>query len=658
MSLGPFGRGARSGLLPTLLALALVACDGGTGGVRERSAARAIAARAWERLDLAATPPARASRLALGPASGSQPAAGSLAGGGPGSGPALARGVAVPLGPEETRDLTRIALAQRARQAPLPAGEITALAQRAGTRLAWTIALGEDPYFSFVPLRNATFDAPLEMRVAAQAAGEGARLLHRAVAPPASDAAPATVHLDLARFAGRSIELVLEVGSGGESQALWGSPTVWSRRPLPVRVPERPWSVLLIGADTLRADALGAYGRSPSVTPALDALAAESDLFLHAYTSFHITNPSFASILTGLYGKDHGVYDLSTRLPARTVTLAEAFAAAGYDTHGIVSVEHLGDRHSGLGQGFAGVQVAATEYAGELATDRAMDWIAGRERPFFLWLHLFDPHTPHAAPRPFAQGQRPARRSGLAPPAAWTAFREPGLRRYLEPQIWHRELGADPALYLGEVAYLDRQIDRLLDFLDSRGLLERTVVAFVADHGENIGEHGIYLRHAGLWETTAHVPLLLRWPQAPQRGRRLPGLVQTLDLFPTLLAAAGVPVPKQDGRDLRRVAADGRGSRRAVFGEMAGGIGAMVRTERWKYMTCKGNELLPRGPLLYDLESDPAEERNLAGTGNPVEDELAGLLERFLRDRRGDADAAERLTLSEEEEARLRALGY
>jgi arylsulfatase A-like enzyme len=287
---------------------------------------------------------------------------------------------------------------------------------------------------------------------------------------------------------------------------------------------------------------------------------------------------------------------------------------------------------------------------------------------------------------------------GLGPVRAWVPFRAPGARTFDEPV-----LGGNRDLYDGEVAYVDRQIGRLLDGIASRGLLDTTLVALVADHGENLGEHGLLYRHVGLFDTTTHVPLLVRWPGPPRPGHRYDGLVQTIDLFPTLLAAAGLPVPPQDGIDLRRLsppaargaaaagggdtpraavvaaawatppgtpgaataalpALAGPGGRRAVFAEHSNGFGAMVRTREFLYAWTRGTAAIPDGPSLYDLRADPLETRNLAGHGLAVERELAGALDRWSAQRRprpgSVAEQARPHPLSDEEAARLRALGY
>jgi arylsulfatase len=588
------------------------------------------------------------------------------------------------LGREEVRDMSRVPKSRLRIHPVRRAPQIEVLEQAAGSRLAWQVELGESPYASFIPLGWRDRPCRCRYRFGLRDARGELHELYRSEAEEVARRAPGTVEIDLADFAASRVEILTQVdliaapGAPGAEPPpgeplpalVWGSPAVYDRRPLAGGRPdrqERP-NVLLLGIDTLRADHVGAFrtapSPSPTLTPAIDRLAEESDVWLAAFATFNVTNPSFASILTGLYGKNHGVYDLQTPLPPAHVTLAEVFSEAGYETLAVVAANHLGDLSSGLGQGFGEILLSEDTFAAELPVDRAMDWIARRPDrteagaappPFFAWLHLFDPHTPHTPPGRFGLGYRPARPTGLDPVGSWLPFRRPGERAF-EEQV----LGGERDLYAGEVAYLDRQVDRLLGFLESRGLLDETVVALVADHGENLGEHGIDYRHAGLWETTVHVPLLVRWPDASTRGRggrRLRGLAQTLDLFPTLLAAAGLEPPAQDGLDLRRLGREGRPGRRAVFAELVGRKGAMVRTATHKYLRTQGDPFVPDGVYLFDLGADPAEERSLAGRGLPAEGELAALLERWLAERREGPEAGRR-RLSEAEAERLRALGY
>ena len=535
--------------------------------------------------------------------------------------------------------------------------------RQVGSTLSWQLALGDEPYLTFTPLADAGRCRAVATVYAGAHGGHPIRLWTGTAPTDPWPAGPEVV-VDLGRWARREIGLHLDVrrAKNGypDCAMVWGSPAVLSRSapPSPGRGANAPPNVLLVAVDTLRADALGAWGRRPTVTPALDALAAQSDVFLDAFSTSNSTNPSFSSIHTGLYVQHHGVRDLQTPLPALHVTLAERFASAGFDTHAVLSAQHLDNVGSGLGQGFATVDEAVDHSAGRLAVDQAIEWLQRpRRKPFFLWVHLFDPHTPHMPPAPFALGQRAAAPYGLSPVASWVSFRSGGLRPFRIPS-----LAADRDLYLGEVAYADREIDRLLGLLESRGQLVDTLVAFVADHGENLEDHGLFYRHAGLWDTTTHVPLMIRWPDraahggsTPPKGRRLRGLVQTIDLYPTLLAAAGLRPDPTDGRDLRTILERGRGGRPAVFAEQADGQGAAVRTKSWRYFVSVASHLVPAGSYLYDLERDPGELTNLAGKGRHEEAELRATLNRWRRDGK---PAAPRSKLTPEEEAALRALGY
>lgn len=521
------------------------------------------------------------------------------------------------LGSAEVREMRLVPPSQLAAFPTRTAGQVQALEMKAGTRLRWKVPAGQDAYFSFTPLGS---EAPCACtyRVSGQV-----QELFRTESSPMGPMAPGAAEIDLSG----QTELLLQLDGPPGASALWGSPAVYFRQARPKRQTGKP-DILLVGLDTFRADALGR-----NLTPNLDRLAKESEVWLDAFTAFNSTNPSFVSMMTGLYGKSHGVYDLKTPLPRSHVTLAEHLAGAGYDTFAVISASHLGDHASGLGQGFREVALAPEHLAAELAVDTTLDWIAGRkgEKPFFVWLHLFDPHTPHTPPQPYGLGLRPASPLGLEPVRAWVPFRPLGPRKFTEPV-----LGGQRDLYDGEIAYLDRQLGRLLDFLD----LEDTLLIVVADHGESLGEHGIRFRHVGLHDTTTHVPLMIRWPDRP--GRRIEGLVQTIDLFPTILKAAGLPIPPQEGQDLEK-------TRRAVFAEHSDRLGAMVRTREFKY--------IDQGPQLYDLKADPGETRNLAGRGLAVERELADLLRKWKADRRSHPRPRP-VEPSDEEKARLRALGY
>ncbi len=528
---------------------------------------------------------------------------------------------------------------------------LPALRIAAGQEASWRLVLGAEPRFSFRPAPDT---ADCSFLVAART-GRGEKPLHVASYEPAELNLNETVYVDLKGVAGEEVDLVLGVqGGDGCRHADWASPLLMDRRPLEARPKAKRPNIVLLGIDTLRADALGVYGRDPSPSPAIDRLAEESDVYLDAFSSSNNTNPSFVSMMTGLYPKNHGIYDLSTPLPKSATTLAELLQEAGYATRAVVSVGHLANR-SGLRQGFDELVGTETQLFAETVVTTAIDGLQEMDSPFFLWLHLFDAHLPHTPPAPYHLGYRSGEPAGVGPVSSWVTFREPGPQEFLS---WgkgekKKTLPAHRNLYPGEIAYLDRQIGRLLAFLKSRGLYEETVIVLIADHGETLGERRMFFNHTWLYDNTTHVPLMIRWPGATT-GRRIAGLVQHFDVFPTLLAVAGVEVPPQDGRDLRTIAADGRG-RPVVFGENALGSGWMVRTHKHKLLVLDKPDT--QGIYLYNLKHDPEEKRNLAGKDRPAEKRLLALLERWKADQRS-FEVPLPAEIGEEEMKRLRALGY
>ena len=278
--------------------------------------------------------------------------------------------------------------------------------------------------------------------------------------------------------------------------------------------------LILITIDTLRADALGFAGNTRVATPTLDRLARSGRVFTSAHAHNVVTLPSHCNILTGLYPFQHGVRENSGFvLPAAVPTLATVLSAAGYQTGAFVSAYPLESRF-GLATGFAvyddrfssalrGEEFGLPERRGDdtVAAARAF-WTAGAGgKPRFLWLHLFDPHAPYAPPEPFAS-------------------------RYAD------------APYLGEVAAVDAYLEPLLaTFLAGR---ERpALIALTADHGESLGEHGEATHGLFAYEATLKVPLLLWGAGVASGSDDRPA--RHVDLFPTLLAAAGIAPPAAPG---------------------------------------------------------------------------------------------------------------
>ena len=414
--------------------------------------------------------------------------------------------------------------------------------------------------------------------------------------------------------------------------------------------------LILIMVDTLRADRLGAYGYTTTQTPAIDALARDGVLFEAAIAQASWTKPSVASLFTSLYPSGHQTYRKLDVLPDRVVTLAEALAAGGYYTAAFVNNPNVSAAFN-FQQGFIEYRYLepayffhATESTSRLAlygglrlirerfvargkyhehyyrdaqevTDQALRWLDARPpRPFFLFLHYMDPHDPYFV-HPY---------NGEAVARVHTPNPDPA------------EAGRLSALYDGEVAYLDEHLGRLWAYLRQVGLYDGVVIVLTADHGEEFQEHGGWWHGTTLYDEQIRIPLIVKLPDGRQRGRRVAGQVRTIDIGPTLLAAAGVPVPlTMLGHSLL---AEGPVDVMTVFAEenFEGTEIRAVRGRDWKLIEANpGNPRGLRPTELYQLEGDPGERRDLAPTEAGRVGRLRGTLERLAGEaRRGGRDTS------------------
>ena len=397
------------------------------------------------------------------------------------------------------------------------------------------------------------------------------------------------------------------------------------------RQPPEKLNLLLVTLDTVRADHLGCYGDRAAETPNLDRLAGAGIRFEHAESAVPLTLPSHSTILSGLLPPRHGVRNNGAgRFPSADETLATRLKAAGWRTGGFVGAFVL-DHRFGLDRGFdvydddiprgPGGPQLESERPGSVVVDRSLAWLGASDpRPFFAWVHLYDAHAPYTPPEPFKS-------------------RHPD------------------APYDGEIASVDYQIGRLLDWLVQHGLAERTIVAVVGDHGEALGEHGELTHGLLLYEPTLRVPLLLRGPGLPA-GAVLREPIGLADLAPTLADLAGAPfpaAPARDGRDLASAVRHGAEPAASdVYSETE-----YPRTFGWSDLAA-----LRRGPLkliaapraeLYDLGRDPGEAHDLASQERRAAADLAASLGPLRRET-GPKPAA--TALDAEAQARLESLGY
>ena len=399
-------------------------------------------------------------------------------------------------------------------------------------------------------------------------------------------------------------------------------------------------NVILVTIDTLRADRLGCYGNRSIPTPTADRLARDGVIFRRAIAQVPLTLPSHVVILTGTYPMWNGVEDLSTAgLGPGIPTLAEIFKRHGYLTAAFVSSFVLNSMW-GLNKGFDRYDDAITlqdakstglsglERRAAETVDRALAWLQDhRSDRFFVWLHLYDPHAPYTPPEPFK-----------------SRFRT-------QP-------------YDGEVAYADEQLGRFIAFLDTHDLYSSSLIVLASDHGEGLGEHGEQQHGLFIYNSTVHVPLILKPPKGFKLARgSINQVVSTVDIAPTLAQFAEFPsrdLASFQGRSLVPLlestspGAPRQGYSESLYPRTSFGWHSLhgLETERYHYIEAPREE-------LYDLERDPDETRNIFGQKPPLgallSENLRALAARYARPA-GQAEASAPLDVEKLRE--LRSLGY
>ncbi|MCL4507921.1 MAG: sulfatase [Chloroflexi bacterium] len=420
---------------------------------------------------------------------------------------------------------------------------------------------------------------------------------------------------------------------------------------------DQPPSVILITIDTLRGDQLGAFGNPVMKTPNLDTFARQGARFVNYQIQEPQTNPSHAAMFTGMYPPSNGVrIHMVDKLPDSLDTLATLFKGAGYATAGLFSWMSFDPQYSNFQRGFdvyrdltvdkpallsnpvaaqasaayrtaeqyLAVAKAAAQVTGlnngveasakgraDVTTDAAIAQIRSfGARPFFLWLHYFDPHYPYEPPGSFAN---------LYSPGYTGKFNAnmPTIEAIINGQLDPK--GADLqrliALYQGEISYLDSQIGRLFAALDALGLSDHTAVAISGDHGEAFAEHtqfeigNDFFHPRSLYNDESRVPLILRFPPVIKPDTVIDAPAQAIDLFPTLLDLAGQPVSAQaQGKSLAPLLTGvDDGSMRRTFALMPDYTFTSIVVPGWKLI--QNNATGQR--RLYNLQQDPGEQHDV-----------------------------------------------
>lgn len=509
--------------------------------------------------------------------------------------------------------------------------------------------------------------APILFRASLQEDGSERRVLSEKRLSPRQAGAWSEVEVDLTAIRSKRLtRLLFETETDAPHDPAGAMPVLADPRivrPAGVRNPQGV-NVVLISVDTLRADRLSLAGYPRLTTPRLDRWAEDSAVvFENAIAQAPWTLPSHVSMLTGLDALRHGVNYLDPA-PADLELVTESFRRAGYATAGFTAGGFVAAEF-GFAQGFDRYDTRSTEAPLgleklfdtelEVGVEQVERWLRhDATRPFFLFFHTYEVHSPYHARQPwFDRFGGTARKLPRGFPETRTLAPEPETlitrKRFVHPSASDgggdsRPLTASgladvDRMYDSGVAFMDQQIGKLLDLLQEIELDRSTVVVFTSDHGEALGEHRL-ASHTHLFDETIRVPLIIGLPEGRHGGRRVQNQVRSIDIVPTLLELAGLPLPADlDGTSLGPLLEGRTDPRRRVAWSYAGStnVGVALRWgNRLKYI--RPNAAWPGlvgTSEVYDLVSDPQEQRNLAATHVDAGRLEARTRERLRRDLSG-----------------------
>ncbi len=548
---------------------------------------------------------------------------------------------------------------------------------------------------------------PVTFRVGvSRGGGAEAPLLERTLTTPQRwEEAP----IDLSRFAGEDVTLSLAL-SADRAGALgfWGTPTIRSLGAMPEPAApaqatvDPPQGVILVWSDTTRRDHLSAYGYGRDTTPVLRRMAGEGALFKDCLGQATWTKVATPTLLTSLYPISHGVHDFSDRIPSSAVTMAEVFQNAGYATLSMSSILFTG-RFTNLHKGFDQVHEDGSlpdkesSKTARIYVDRLLPWLqAHRDLPFFVFLHVSDPHDPYRPYPPYdTLWADPAKREDHERQLkeAKKVIAAPLLKAFGMPNREEmKKAGLDPGGYVahdegwydGSIRGMDAEIGRLLESLKGLGLDRKTLVVYTGDHGEEFLEHGRTFHGQTAYGELNEVPLIFWRPGAMPTGAVVSETVETIDVMPTILEMSRLPVPAgAQGQSLLpllagppapgTVRAAGGWRDRPALTEKAvttEPMGAPPPQDTESYsIVFEGFKLIHNtkrpagGPEfeLYDHVHDPLDKADVAGAHPEIVSRLAKQIAAWrarAESERVKPDAAATEKMSPDQIERLRALGY
>ena len=428
---------------------------------------------------------------------------------------------------------------------------------------------------------------------------------------------------------------------------------------------EKP-HIVLISIDTLRADRLGGYGYSLNTSPVIDKLAARGVLFENAFASRGETWPALTSIMTSKYPHQHGVRMNGIRYEENLKTLAGELKESGYTTAGFISnaVSARWDSFDFF-EGLGGYDQSLRDSE---ITEIAVDWIReySKKNRIFVWIHYNLPHYPYTEHAGFTEQFVDPNYAGSVDGS------EELLKQVFEEQrnLAPEDLARIQALYDAEIALVDSNVGRVWSAIKSSGVEDNTLIVLTADHGEELHEHNKYFFHsASVYDSVLHVPLIFTLPGVVNSNRKVDGVVEEIDIAPTILDLVGIEIPEDFvGRSLKSVllGAD-LTAETAAFSEYLDNM-VSVRTSRYRFLlnpTGRGTaENYPIAKMeLYDLEETGKEEVNIVDVNPTVAKQLNDRITQWVQQqgwKSGSGDGQERFRNEIDHEAldELKSLGY
>jgi arylsulfatase A-like enzyme len=568
---------------------------------------------------------------------------------------------------------------------------------RAPETATFTVAV---PDHAWLDLAVGTIeDDPVTFRISASRAGRTDVLLERTVTTPHRwEATP----IDLARYAGQTVKLACALASpSAGALGFWGAPAIRVHSASPpaassggvsAAATTRPRGVILIQADTLRRDHLGLYGYERETAPTLRRIAGEGTMFANYTTQATWTKVSTPTLMTSLYPSSHGVADFFDSLPASANTLADSFRNAGFATLSFSSVLFTGQfthLHKGFEELHEDGSVANPESSKTAREfiDRLTTWLeTHRDGPFFVFLHVFDPHDPYEPSAPYnALWADPAKKEEHQRQSKEVKkfIKDPLRKQFGMPARDElKKAGFDANAYIqydegwydGSIRAMDVEIARLTERLRTLGLDDNTLLVFLSDHGEEFHDHGYMFHGQTVYGELTQTPLIVRWPAGLPKGRVVNDVVQTIDVFPTLLELNGIAPPAGiQGQSLvPLLTGQGQWKTRPALSEKAktASAGAPPPLDTESFAIVDGGWKLIHNTArhdgdpefeLYDFVKDPLNHTNVAADHADVVARLGKELDGWHQmavaaKLKPDSETSKSLTPAQLQ--RLRSLGY